>query len=113
MNAETKFRKGDTVSMTLVVESFFGTGDVRLRQPGEYTDIYAKARDLEMVKPAFDIGDRVTWCNYDGTDTYVGDVLFVAEDHLWVSRGNGEYATVWTGKAMRVDAEPTREDEAA
>jgi len=92
--------------MDLIVDSHFGDGDVRLRQLNSYQDIFAKVSDLTMVKPTFDVGDRVTWSSMNGEDCYTGTVLSIAEDHLWVSFGDGGYATVWTGKAMRVEPEP-------
>lgn len=112
-----KFRTGDLVSINLVVESlaFNNGGDIRLRMPdGGYQDYYAKVSDLAMVKPKFESGDTVTWSLPDGLKQFVGDVLSIAEDHLWISLGEGNYATVWAGSAMRVDdEEPAETDEAA
>lgn len=103
----TKFRKGDICTIEVVVDSNpFGDNDVRVRQPGGYSDIYTKTAQLTMLRPSFEIGDKVTWSSGDGSKSYTGHILSIAEDHLWVSLGDGVYSTVWAGNAMRVDAEP-------
>ena len=104
-----KFREGDRVSIEAVIASdFVHDGKTKVRiEP--YHEIYVKVADLTMVKPTFAVGDRVTWSTHCGADSAVGDVLSIAQDHLWVDLGAGNYATVWTGKAMRVDPEPAEQ----
>jgi len=109
----TTFRKGDVVSLNLIVESHFNDCDVRLRQPNSYTDIFAKAIDLTVVKHEFRVGDRVEWATHDGADSWFGYVLSISNDHLWVQLDDGSYSTVWSGKASRIDPKPSHQDEAA
>lgn len=106
-----KFRKGDVVSIDVVVESNpFGQGDVRVRTHGGYTDIYAKASQLTMKRPMIEVGDTVR-CPTNGTAT--ATVLSVAEEHVWVSLGNGDYATWWVPKVERVEPEPDADEPSA
>lgn len=107
-----KFRKGDVCTIEVVVDSnLFGDGDMRVRQRDTYTDIYVKQSALTMVRPTFEVGDRVAW--QEGSVSWAGRVLSIANDHLWVDDGDGNFATVWVAKATRVEAEPEATSEAA
>ena len=106
----TKFRKGDVVTIEATIASTpfnmdDGKAKVKIEFP-PFHDAYVDPADLTMVRPSFDIGDKVTWSGIDGADSFSGHVLSIAQDHLWVDLGDGVYSTVWSGKAMRVDPEP-------
>lgn len=106
----TTFRKGDVCTIEVVVESVYRTG-IRVHHVDSYTDIHVKPKDLTMVRPKFEVGDNVLWVTgADGIGSgYRGHVLSIYEDHLWVDLGAGNFATVWTGKATRLDPEPDPE----
>lgn len=99
----TTFRNGDVCTIEVVVESVYGTG-IRVRHVDSYTDIHVKPKDLTMVRPQFEVGDRVEWKAYE--KTWSGHVLSIANDHLWIDNGNGSFSTVWTSKATRLDPDP-------
>jgi len=108
----TKFRKGDLCTIQVVIASHpHGDNDVRVEQPNTYGDLYVKQADLTIIKHNFAVGDSVTWSVGDSSHT--GHVLSLHGDHLWVDLGNAEYATVWAGKAMRLDPETEETAEAA
>lgn len=98
------FRKGDVCTIEVVVESRFNDTNVRVRHVDSYTDIHVKPKDLTMVRPQFEVGDRVEWKS--AGDFYRGEVLAISGEHLWIDRGEGNYATVWTGLATRLDPDP-------
>jgi len=98
------FRQGDVCTIEVVVESRFNDTNVRVRHVDSYTDIHVKPKDLTMVRPQFEVGGRVEWKS--AGDFYRGEVLAISGEHLWIDRGEGNYATVWTGLATRLDPEP-------
>lgn len=106
----TKFRNGDRVSIEAVISSgYTHEGKIKVRvEP--YHDIFVMLSDLKMVQPVFAIGDLVR-CPEKGTAT--AEVLAISGDHLWVSFGDGNYATWWVSLVERVDPEPVTEAEAA
>lgn len=98
-------RKGDVVSVNGVVLSdpndFNGTMKVRVKvEP--YHDIYVLAAHVNMVRPEFQEGDKVQWGENDLEEPFSGQVLAIANDHLWVDRGDGNFSTVWINEASRV-----------
>lgn len=99
----TTFRKGDVCTIQVVVESVYGIG-IRIRHVDSYTDIHVKPKDLTMVRPQFEVGDLVEWGS--SKTLFCGEILSIAEDHAWISRGDGEYATVWLPNLRRLDPEP-------
>lgn len=105
-----KFRNGDRVSIEAVVSSdYTHEGKIKIRvEP--YYDIFVATINLKMVQPVFAVGDMVQ-CPEKGTDA--AEILAVSGDHLWVSFGNGNYATWWASLVERVEPEPVTEAEAA
>lgn len=100
----TKFRKGDQVTIVAIVESAFSECDLRLRMPEHYADIYAKEGQVTMLRPHIEVGDRIAW---DASEkTWSGEVLAIADDHAWVSLGDGNYSTVWLSNVRRLGDEP-------
>lgn len=100
----TTFRIGDKVTVKAVVVSdlldFDGTAKIKVAvEP--YHDIFVPASEIEMVRPDFRKGDMVDWTV--GTTIFRGEVIAIAEDHLWVRMGGGEFATVFVSDATRVD----------
>ena len=107
-----KFREGDrvTIEATIATNYVLDDGKIKIRiEP--YHDIFVNQNDLTMSRPDFRVGDRVTWSV--GEQSFTGHVLSIHDDHLWIDLGNVDYATVWTGKAMRLDPEPEETAEAA
>jgi hypothetical protein len=105
-----KFRKGDVVSLEVIVESHFQGNDVRLRLEAGYQDIYAKADQIRMVRPDIKVEDTIEW--EVGGIINSGEVIGVADDHAWVKYGDGNFATVALKFASRVDL-PAPEEEVA
>lgn len=91
-----KFRKGDKVSVSGVVEyDHDGSNDVLFfKIPGTYQSIgltpdqWANA-GVKLEEPNFVVGDRVTWT--DGTGS--GEILSLNEGHAWIGMGGGDYCT--------------------
>lgn len=101
----SKFRKGDTVTVVAIVESAFSECDLRLRMPEHYADIYAKEGHVTMLRPHIEVGDMIEW---DASEkTWSGEVLAIADDHAWVSLGDGNYSTVWLSNVRRLDVPPS------
>jgi hypothetical protein len=100
-----KFRKGDICTIEVVVESSYNDTNVRVKPVDGYQDIHLKPCDLTMVLPQFEVGDPVRWAVDSGGvgSVYRGQVLSVANGHLWVDLGGGSFATVMVSKAQRVD----------
>lgn len=106
------FREGDIVIIeaTIASKPFAmdnGKVQVKIKFP-PYHDAYVDPAQLTMKRPAFEVGDEIAWAvGEEGAGHgYRGRVLSIANDHLWVDMGLGHYATVWTGKASRVEMEP-------
>lgn len=106
----TTFRNGDVCTIEVVVTSRFNETQVCVKPVDGYQDIYVKPRDLTMLRPKFEVGDRVEW----GADLeWCGHILSIAEDHAWISRGGGDYATVWLPNLRRIEPEIEPEIEPA
>lgn len=100
----TTFRKGDVCTIEVVVTSRFNETQVCVKPVDGYQDIYVKPRDLTMLRPKFEVGDRVEWKS--SGDYYRGEVLAISGEHLWIDRSEGNYATVWAEIATRIEPEP-------
>lgn len=110
----TAFRKGDIVTIEATIESrpFVlddGRSQVKIKFP-PYHDAYVDPAQLTMLRPAFEVGDRVEWSTHDGADSWAGHILSIANDHLWVQLDDGSFSTVWASKASRVDPEAADPD---
>lgn len=102
----TTFRAGDIVLIEAEIADDYVHDDATVKvvfDGNRYDAKYVKVAKLTMVRPQFEVGDRVEWG--DGLE-WCGHVLSIANDHLWVDRGGGDFATVWIGKATRLDADP-------
>lgn len=107
-----KFRKGDriTIEATVAADYVLDSGKIKIEiEP--YHDFFVHQDNITMLRPEFKVGDHIVWP--DGDESYAGHVLSIANDHLWVDMGAGNYATVWADNAMRVDPEPEETSEAA
>lgn len=101
----TAFRKGDIATIDVIVTSSFNETQVCVKPVDGYQDVYLKPHELTMLRPKFDVGDHVTWSTHDGADSWIGHILSIANDHLWVQLDDGSFSTVWASKASRVDPE--------
>jgi len=103
----SKFRKGDIVTVEATIDrDVFSSGERPCIKIiiAPYHDVYVDPATLTMKRPIFEIGDVVTW-KVDGL-VYRGHVLSIHGNHVWVDRGDGEFATVWVDKLTRVEPEP-------
>jgi len=102
----TTFRKGDVCTIQVAIDSVIfeanGIKCIRVKIDGEF--VYVDPAALKMVRTQFEVGDRVGWKS--AGDYYRGEVLAISGEHLWIDRGEGNYATVWTGLATRLDPDP-------
>lgn len=101
-----KIRKGDRISVEGVVR--YAPGGLYVTLETEIgNDIMVKADEpsLRLVRAQIEVGDRVSFAEV-GEERIVGSVLAVADDRAWVHLDNGEFATWWVRKIMRVDPEP-------
>lgn len=101
----TTFRNGDVCTIKVVVDSvIFEANDIKcIRVKIDGDTVYVDPAALTMVRPQFEVGDHVEW----GVDLeWCGHILSIAEDHAWISRGGGGYATVWLPNLRRLDPEP-------
>lgn len=60
-----------------------------------------------MVHPVIVLGDTLRL--KDGSGPSGATVLAIADDHAWVSFGDGNYATWWLNLVERVDASEAEE----
>lgn len=104
------FRKGDIATIDVVVTSSFNETQVCVKPVDGYQDVYLKPRELTMLRPKFEVGDRVTWSTHDGADSWAGHILSIANDHLWVQLDDSSFSTVWASKASRVDPQAADPD---
>ncbi|MBZ9600708.1 hypothetical protein [Phyllobacterium chamaecytisi] len=103
----TKFRKGDVVLVQAVVASdYHGADAVKIDIP-RFGETYAPLGNVKMLHPRIEVGDTV-WAD-SGTGT--ATVLAIEDDHAWVSFGDGNYATWWISKVVRVDPDPVKVEE--
>ncbi|UVC14746.1 hypothetical protein [Mesorhizobium onobrychidis] len=95
-----KFRKLDRVSIQGVINgNYIHEGKIKVRiEP--YSDIFVEISDLTMVRPDIVVGDTV-W-RPDKSTTHA-TVLATIDDHLWVSFGDGNYATWYAPQVQRLD----------
>lgn len=101
------FRKGDLVSVSGQIVGRPIDFDVEMKvrvHIDPYHEIWVPTTIVTMARPNFEVGDRVEWKS--AGDYYRGEVLAISGEHLWIDRGEGNYATVWTGLATRLDPEP-------
>ncbi|RUV65191.1 MAG: hypothetical protein E5X35_11680 [Mesorhizobium sp.] len=97
-----KFRKGDRVSIQGVIAGdYVHEGKIKV-QVEPYHDIFVEMSDVTMVRPNILVGDTV-WCPEKGHAH--ATVLAIGEEHLWVSFGDGNYATWWAPQVQRIDPE--------
>jgi hypothetical protein len=98
------FRKGDLVSVSgqIVGRPLDFDGEMKVSvHIDPYHEIWVPTSVVTMARPKFEVGDCVSWLN----GAHRGRVLSIANEHLWIDRGEGNYATVWTGLATRLDPE--------
>jgi hypothetical protein len=103
----TTFRNGDLVSVSgqIVGRPLDFDGEMKVRvRIDPYHEIWVPTSIVTMARPKFEVGDRVEW-RISGHE-WCGHVLSIANEQLWIDRGDGNYATVWTGLATRLDPDP-------
>lgn len=104
----TKFRIGDVCTIEVVVDStLFGDGEIRVRQPEKYGDIYVKESALTMKQAHFRVGDKVSGPYPTGAQKRA-TILAISEDWVWVKTDAG-YETWAKDRVTRVDPEPATE----
>ncbi|MER8602837.1 hypothetical protein NKH48_03445 [Mesorhizobium sp. M1233] len=105
-----KFRKGDRVSIQGVISAdYVHEGKIKV-QVEPYHDIFVPQADIAMVRPDIIVGDTV-WC--PGRGTKHATVLATIEDHVWVSYGDGNYATWHAPQVQRIDLDAAPAEEPA
>lgn len=100
-----KFRKGDVVSVTGTVEYDFGADGekvlfVKIKghyqaltlSPDNFDDI-----NLSLVRPRFDVGDRVEWPGAHG----FGEIVAIHDGAAWIKQDDAGYETCCLGSLSR------------
>ncbi|MCM0751998.1 hypothetical protein DEA98_14095 [Brucella pseudogrignonensis] len=96
-----QFRKGDIVTIECVVESQFSDDDLKLRHPNGYSEIYVEIGNVNIVRHAIKVGDRVK--NTELTFIAMGIVLSVSGDRAWVECEDGTFSTWFVKHCNRVE----------
>lgn len=102
-----KFRKGDTVSVSGTVE-FGGVDYVRVKFEEAYTTVTFQPKEVTMVLPSFEVGDRVSVLSRDRQTRVHGNILALAVEHAWIDCG-GAFVTAKFDHLSRIE-EPQAEE---
>jgi len=96
-----QFRKGDIVTIECVVESQFSDDDLKLRHPNGYSEIYVEIGNVNIIRHAIQVGDRVK--NTHLLDIEVGHVLSIAGNRAWIECDGGVFTTWFINHCKRVE----------
>jgi hypothetical protein len=106
---ETKFRKGDIVSIQGTVRFDKDPEDdhVSIELAGAIgSPVWVKPETVTVVQQRIEVGDSVVligvFCG-DGSE-YHGQILAIFEDHAWVAYGSGEFCTRMLSTLKRAES---------
>ena len=99
-----KYRQGDKVSVLGIVKHN-QSDDKRVFVDviGSHDTLWLEPKDMTLVAPMFEVGDRCDW-EVDGGRNG-GIILAVSDGHAWINLDGGYYCTRMLTTIERIDSD--------